>query len=126
MAGKIKPKDKNDGVRVKLFINLRGQTLLCRGRKEFLETLEREGSITRTARKLGISYRTAWNLVNKTNAAAGCIIIETERGGKEGGSAHLTPQGRKLLLLIDRFFTEIDDLADRQTRELLQEFGPRH
>jgi molybdate transport system regulatory protein len=111
-------KVKADGVHGKIFINLGGETLLCRGRMQFLEALDESGSISAAARKVGCSYRKAWSLVERTNRAAGRTIIETFSGGRSGGGARLTEEGRRLL----RFFRNILEENARITAEMWERF----
>jgi molybdate transport repressor ModE-like protein len=117
-----KIKDKKSGIRVKVFVNLNGSTLLCRGRKRFLETVDRENSISAAADKLNISYRKAWEMVKKTNEAAGFTVIEAKRGGKDGGIAFLTKKGKRLLQIVEKYTEEIEELASKQTELFLEEF----
>jgi len=54
------------------------------------------GSLTKAARLLGISYRSAWGRVRKLESAYGRRILDTKVGGTSGGGAELTPEGLKL------------------------------
>ena len=67
------------------------------GKVALLEAIEQTGSITSSAKKLGMSYRRAWLLVDQTNR---CLIrpaVETATGGQRGGGTSLTRVGVELV-----------------------------
>lgn len=68
-----------------------------RGKAELLEGIAREGSISAAGRKMGMSYRRAWNLVEEMNAAFTQPLVTSARGGPGGGGAELTATGRTVL-----------------------------
>ncbi len=117
-----KPKNKKNGIHGKIFINLGGETLLCLGRLKFLEAVDQMGSITAAAKKMGYSYRKAWSMVERTNRAAGRVIIETKSGGTHGGGAYLTGEGRKLAMLYREFLDENQRMTDEFWRRFCEAF----
>ena len=70
------------------------------GKVALLEAIDETGSITSAAKKLGISYRRAWLLVDETNRCVVRPAVETAAGGPNGGGAVLTPVG---VLLVRRY-----------------------
>ena len=66
------------------------------GRADLLELIAESGSITEAARRMGMSYKRAWGLVQALNEGFGASLIETQRGGVEQGAA-LTPAGAEVL-----------------------------
>jgi molybdate transport system regulatory protein len=69
------------------------------GRIALLEALAETGSITAAAKRLGMSYRRAWLLVDELNSALKEPAVATSQGGSRGGGSHLTASGRHLLAL---------------------------
>ena len=67
------------------------------GKADLLQAIEAEGSITGAARCMGMSYRRAWLLIEVMNDSFRGPLVETARGGRRGGGAHLTPLGREAL-----------------------------
>jgi molybdate transport system regulatory protein len=63
------------------------------GKIDLLEAIAKTGSITAAARKLGMSYRRAWLLVDTMNRCFEAPVVEAEAGGKRGGGTRLTPLG---------------------------------
>jgi len=67
------------------------------GKVDLLEAIEETGSISAGARQRGLSYRRAWNLVDTMNHCFKQPLVERVKGGKGGGGAKLTAEGRRIL-----------------------------
>jgi molybdate transport system regulatory protein len=67
------------------------------GKVALLEAIEQTGSITASAKKLGMSYRRAWLLVDETNRCLVRPAVQTASGGQRGGGTSLTPAGAELV-----------------------------
>jgi molybdate transport system regulatory protein len=67
------------------------------GKADLLQAIGDEGSISGAARRMGMSYRRAWLLVETMNRSFRDPLVETGRGGRGGGGARLTTLGRKAL-----------------------------
>ncbi|MGY6214827.1 TOBE domain-containing protein [Methylolobus aquaticus] len=71
-----------------------------------LEAIDRIGSINRAARDVGLSYKGAWEMIERANNLSPRLLIETATGGREGGGTKLTATGRKLLDLFTKLQEE--------------------
>ena len=96
------------------------------GKADLLEAIGEAGSIARAARRMGMSYRRAWLLVETMNRCFRTPLVEAARGGAGGGGARLTPLGREALTRYRTMEAKAracvaDDLAE--FRELLEEEG---
>lgn len=82
---------------------LRGEEVaLGPGKAALLEAIAATGTLARAAEALGMSYMRAWRLVQTMNRCFLRPLVETARGGKQGGQASLTPGGRAVLQLYRR------------------------
>ena len=82
----------------KIWIEYKGKPVLGKGGAEILKQIEKEKSISKASKKLGMSYRYVWNYLRKMEKAIGEPVVETYRGGKSGGGgARLTSIGKSLL-----------------------------
>ena len=63
------------------------------GKIALLEAIDETGSISAAGRKLRMSYRRAWMLVDALNRTFDAPVLTTATGGKEGGGTSLTPLG---------------------------------
>ena len=50
-----------------------------------LEKIDELGSITKAAKAVGVSYKTAWEMVNQINNLAAVPLVDRATGGKGGG-----------------------------------------
>jgi molybdate transport system regulatory protein len=71
-------------------------------RLDFLRALARTGSLSVAARAVGVTFRTAWMWAESANRDWGAPVVACRRGGRGGGGAVLTPEGRAMLRLADR------------------------
>jgi len=82
----------------KVWLEYKGTPILGKGGADILEAVKKEKSISKAAKKVGMSYRYVWNYLAKMNKALGEPIVETFKGGKTGGGgAKLTRLGETLL-----------------------------
>ena len=66
------------------------------GRADLMKFIAETGSISEAAKRMGMSYKRAWMLVQALNDGFGAPLVEASRGGKEQG-ASLTEAGREVL-----------------------------
>jgi molybdate transport system regulatory protein len=62
-----------------------------------LEKIDELGSISSAAKAEGISYKTAWHLVNMMNNLSEKPLVDRMTGGKGGGGTVLTREGKKII-----------------------------
>lgn len=83
-----------------LRINLDPDGRLGPGKVELLEQIAAFGSISAAARRMAMSYKHAWDLVEDMNRVFGKPLVAAQSGGRKGGGAQLTPAG---LAVVGRF-----------------------
>jgi len=66
------------------------------GRADLMELIAETGSISEAAKRMGMSYKRAWGLVQALNEGFGAPLVEASRGGAAQG-ASLTEAGREVL-----------------------------
>jgi molybdate transport system regulatory protein len=62
-----------------------------------LRRISESDSLTDAAKLVGISYRNAWDRLNKLETTLEAKVVETKVGGTKGGETRLTPDGINLL-----------------------------
>jgi molybdate transport system regulatory protein len=67
--------------------------IIGEGRKEILETIEKTGSINKTAKKMKMSYKGVWSKIKVTEQYLGKSIVHADR--RDG--SRLTSEGKALL-----------------------------
>jgi molybdate transport system regulatory protein len=99
----------------KVWLEYKGEPILGEGGATILEAIRKEKSISRAARKIGMSYRYVWNYLAKMGKALGEPIVETYKGGRVGGGgANLTPLAETLLKEYNRVEDYVGEILGDQ------------
>jgi molybdate transport system regulatory protein len=83
--------------RVLLRLYLSSDRPLGPGKIKILESIRDGGSISEAARRMSMSYRSAWLLVDSMNSQFKKPVVSTTLGGHGGGSATLTGFGADVI-----------------------------
>ena len=67
------------------------------GKARLIALIAESGSISAAARRMGMSYRRAWQLVEALNKSFREPVVLTAVGGKRGGGAVVTDFGKRLV-----------------------------
>ena len=67
-----------------------------------LRAIDQSGSINQAAKQTGLSYKGAWQIIERANNLAPKVLISTATGGSKGGGTSLTAAGQSLLQLFTR------------------------
>jgi molybdate transport system regulatory protein len=98
--------------RCRIWLEHKGKPVLGKGGAEILQAIKREKSISRAAKKRGMSYRYAWNYLRNMRQILKEPVVKTVRGGKHGGGATLTEIGENLLREYNRMEIYVGGLLD--------------
>jgi molybdate transport system regulatory protein len=85
------------GISGSLWLRRRQCEFLGGDRINLLEKIDELGSITRAAKAVGISYKTAWDTINLINNLAEKSLVNRSAGGKGGGGTSLTVEGKNVI-----------------------------
>jgi len=81
----------------KLTFEMLGKPFLLEKRIELLHAIEEYGSISKAAKAVPMSYKSAWEAVDTMNSLSPEPIVSRETGGKDGGGTTITAYGQQLL-----------------------------
>lgn len=116
----VKEMDKSQLDGFQLYIQLKNKKQISTDKLfALLENIQREGSISKAASDLEVSYRYAWGIVKETEDLLGIKLLHKKIGGSEGGGASLTREGREMLI----HYHTIRDSVDSQLSELMTSIG---
>jgi molybdate transport system regulatory protein len=103
-------------LRVHILVDFGPDRALGRGRVALLEGMQRTGSLSQTAREMGMSYRRAWLALQSLTALFDRPIAVATKGGRGDGGVELTPLGVNVIAANRR-------LEDTLGRQAALEFG---
>lgn len=90
-------------------------TILGAGKIELLKSIDREKSLSKAAKKIGMSYRRAWLLIQELNDSLSEPVLITQIGGQYGGGSILTPMAFRVIEIYDQLTEEANN-ATSSTR----------
>lgn len=80
-----------------------------------LRAIDQSGSINQAAKQVGLSYKGAWQIIERANNGAPKALVSTAIGGNKGGGTCLTEAGHALLALFTRL--------EQQHRQFLEQLN---
>lgn len=83
------------GLRIRLVFD--DGAMIGPGKADLLTLIAETGSIAAAGRRMGMSYKRAWLLVETLNATFAAPLVESSRGGAGHGGARLTAVGAAAL-----------------------------
>jgi molybdate transport system regulatory protein len=82
---------------LRLRVILQPGMLLGPGRADLLEGIKLTGSIAAAGRRMGMSYKRAWTLIETLNTEFPAPLVTGAKGGARGGGSSLTELGEVVL-----------------------------
>lgn len=111
------PLATNLAPRIKVWLAWKGGFLMGPNYLHFLEAVQQTGTIRSAGEAVGWSYRTCLNRIRRMESVLGAPVLATSRGGREHGSARLTPEAKQLVRLFSRWRREMHRLSDQAFRK---------
>ena len=93
-------------------------TFIGYGRVVLLERIIEHGSITQAAKSMKIAYRRAWDLVDSMNQQARHPFVVLATGGKGGGGARVTEEGRRAIKVFRQFHRDFEAFLKKEEKRL--------
>jgi molybdate transport system regulatory protein len=108
-----------------LTLELADKPFLLEKRIELLFAIAKEGSISKAAKAVPMSYKSAWEAIDTMNNLSPIPIVQKETGGAGGGGTKLTICGEKLLKMYTllkehqkKFLETLRDMTDMDSGTL--------
>jgi molybdate transport system regulatory protein len=97
-----------------------GRFLVGHDRIGLLQKVADFGSIAKAAHATGFSYKTAWDSVNAVNNLLPTPAFRTRPGGRSGGGAEVTDEGRRLIATFRRLEEKLSRISNLIAEEGLE------
>jgi molybdate transport system regulatory protein len=103
-----------------LALHREGRFLVGHDRINLLEKVAELGSIAKAAKATGFSYKTAWDSVSAVNNLLPTPAFLTRPGGRSGGGAEVTDEGRRLIATFRRLEQKLSRISNLIAEEGLE------
>ncbi len=101
--------DSQSVVRLHLWLERGGETLMGLGRIQLLERVESEGSLKKAAESLGMSYRAAWGKIKASEESLGLPLLGQAAAGRNGSC--LTAPALAMVRAFRQWYAEVEAFA---------------
>ena len=102
-----------DKLRYSLTIRLYGEDkIFGPGIAELLEKVDQYHSLRQATMAMNMAYSKAWSIIRNAEEFLSFPLIISKTGGKGGGGAELSEQGRRFLEAYRSFEKTVHDYAD--------------
>lgn len=109
-------------LRTKTWIeNEKGELLFGKGKTQVLEDVERTGSISGAAERLGMNYKKTWSHVQILQKSFDRPLVETQKGGGDRGGTTLSSEAYELMNAYKTLQADIEEYANKRFKELFLE-----
>ncbi len=110
----MESKYSNINLNYKIWLETQNQLgILGDGKWVLLKAIEETGSLKAAMEKLNLTYRKTWNNLQQIEERLGFPILETTRGGADGGNTCLTEEGKRIVRAFDNFHNEFDVMINQ-------------
>ncbi|MCR9227484.1 MAG: winged helix-turn-helix domain-containing protein [Flavobacteriaceae bacterium] len=111
--------ESNKELKSRCWIDIDGKKFFGPGRAQLLTMIDKNGSLSKAAKEMGMSYRKAWAMVEDMNLRGQQPYVELHKGGTKGGGAELTETGKKALSTFQKMNDKITQIVQEHTDEML-------
>ena len=106
-------------IRLKCWVEESGVKLYGPGPNELIKQIQKEGSLSKAASVMGMSYKKSWEMVQRLNEHCEKPLIILKKGGSHGGGAEVTDQALEIVKKFESIQKKLKNLT-KQEEELLK------
>ncbi|MES1249675.1 MAG: ModE family transcriptional regulator [Chitinophaga rupis] len=88
------------------------------GPVQLLQLIQETGSINQAAKKMQMSYKKAWQLVNNLNAMSAGPMVITATGGEKGGGSSISEEALQMISYHQQLRERFKKFLEEETRRL--------
>ncbi len=101
-----------------LWIECEEERFFGPGRVELLERIDETGSLNKAAKQMHMSYKKAWEMINKLNAQSDKPLVVLKSGGEKGGGSVITKEARELIACHRLLRKRFQAFLEKETKQL--------
>ena len=95
------------------------------GIAELLERVDELHSLRKATMAMGMAYSKAWSIIKTAERSLSFPLLISTTGGRGGGGAELSPQGRRFLQAYRAFEQTVHDYADEVFEDMFGQDSDR-
>jgi molybdate transport system regulatory protein len=103
-----------------LWIEGDGTRFFGPGPVELLKLIQETGSINQAAKKMGMSYKKAWEIVSRLNTITDSPLVITATGGEKGGGSSISDEAQQLIDYHQSLRERFKKFLEQETKHLLK------
>lgn len=101
-------------IKFKCWVEEDGKKFYGPGPNELIRGIQKEGSLSKAAGQMNMSYKKAWDLVQRLNSNSEESWVILKKGGQHGGGADITPHAIKAVQEYEKLQQKICELIEQQ------------
>lgn len=101
-------------IKVKCWVEEEGERFYGPGPHELLMRIQKEGSLSRAAGQMNMSYKKAWEIIQRLNRHSKDPLVILKKGGQHGGGAKITPHAICIMEEFEKLEGGIKELVKQQ------------
>lgn len=105
-------------IKFKCWLEDEGEKFYGPGPHELLKQIDKEGSISKAAAQMHMSYKKAWEIVQRLNCHFEQPLVFLKKGGQHGGGAEITSEARAAIKEYEILEREMQKLLSRQEKSM--------
>ena len=102
-------------IKSRIWVESNEGIFLGEGRIRLLKAIKSEGSLSKAAKSMGMSYKKAWNLIDAINKISSEPVVKKITGGSGGGGTVVTEYGNKKILQFEEMKKRCWDFIQKET-----------
>ena len=106
-------------IKFKCWVEENGEKFYGPGPNELIKKIRKEGSLSKAAGQMNMSYKKAWDLVQRLNSSSEEPWVILKKGGQHGGGAEVTQHAIKAVQEYDKLEQKMKELLEQQ-QELMK------
>ena len=111
-------KNKPFSIKGSLWIECDDERFFGPGPVELLERINETGSINQAAKQMQMSYKKAWEIINRLNTDAAKPFVVTQTGGTSGGGSLITDEAKAMSTWYHQLRERFKAFLDKENEKL--------
>lgn len=112
--------ERKTEIKLRCWIDVDGQKFFGPGRAVLLQHIHEQGSISKAAKVMGMSYKKAWAMVDDMNHKGKQPYVVLHKGGTSGGGAELTETGKAVLNAFNELSHKLSQTLSSEQQQLMK------